>query len=143
MNEYPQATEIMQDLPTTYPHEVEMLEEFLNESREYPKEAIRLGDATDELGRLADFLVFFMREIGLKTKVYFGEEAHGNLYYHDHDQIHIISTNLLAGLHEVGHALYGDSELQASRYSTSLMLATSKMKYQIPLFNRHILSNAI
>lgn len=143
MNRYPTANSIMNNLIIPFTDEVKLINEFIEGRNNYQEKAERLGEASEELTRTADFIKFFLENRKKETTVYFGKEAFGNAYIHNHDQIHIQKPDLIIGLHEVGHAIYGESELMACIFSTSLILATKKMKNKTPIFINHKLINQI
>ena len=118
-----------------------MVEEFLEGKNDYPEEALLLGESTKELERLADFAHYFLKKKNINAKIYFGSKTLGTLYLHKHKQIHLQIANLNATLHEIGHAIYGESESKACTFSTSLIMKTEQMKNQIPIFEKHKLIN--
>lgn len=141
MNRYPSANSIIKKLRLPYPDEVQMVDEFINGRNDYPENAKKLGEASDKLCRLADFMKYFLETRKKTTQVFFGEDTYGNAYLHEFDQIHIQKPNLITGLHEIGHAIYGKSELDACIFSTALILKTEQMKDKIPIFVNHKLIN--
>lgn len=143
MDNYPSAKRLkyeMREYPVS-PFKLTRLNEFLAGKDDYPKVAYQLGVASEEFERLANFMAYMLTINYGDIDIYFGTEAYGTFYSKRDRQIHINIENLDAALHEIGHVIWGPSELEASAFSATLIMATDKYKGQEPILDGHKLTN--
>jgi len=138
MKIYPSSDEIKNALLTTN------VDLYLPAVKEWKKRYYnKKWGAMNELRKTLS-LVCLIQEISLissnpNIKYVFGDEYHYNTA--KNEIMVSLNPSILSTLHEVGHALWGDSELDACRFSIAIFKEIFPKEYSRLVWDGHMLKN--